>query len=169
MKIFRLFFMTIAVIGLTACSSDDDNNAVELTNTNLAGTYDVVFLEGSEVETDDSSGVVVRTIEVTGDTFTDAIFIFNADGTYSASGDYRVNFTITTTNVGTVMESEIDSFDETGNYSTNNANSTITLDGEVGDVTLFDGTNLYVTFEETDSFGGNTTVSNSEIRLVKRN
>lgn len=169
MKIFKLFFIAIAVIGFTACSSDDDNNTVELTNANLAGTYDVVFLEGSEVETDASSGVVVRTIQITADTFTNAIFIFNTDGTYSSSGDYRINFTITVTNVGTETESEIDSFDEAGNYSTNDTNRTITIDGQVSDVTLFDGTNLYITFEETDSFNGNTTVSNSEIRLVKRN
>lgn len=169
MKIFKLFFMAIAVIGLTACSSDDDNNTVELSVTNLAGTYEVVFFQATGVETNDSSGVVVTTSQIMGDTFTDAIFNFNANGTYSSSGDYRINFTITTTNVGTVMESDIASFDETGNFSVSNANRTITLDGEVGDITLFDGTNLYVTSEDIETDGGNTTVVNSEVRFIKQN
>ena len=169
MKIFKFLFIALTIFGLTSCSNDDDNSTVELTIDNVVGTYDVVLLQGSEVVTDNSTGVVVVTRQITTDTFTNAIFIFNTDGTYSSSGSFRATLTETITGQNPTSESEIQSLDDDGlSFSVDTANRTITLDGQLGNVTLFDGINLYINLERTDTFNGNTTVFNTELRLRKQ-
>ena len=172
MKSLKLFFIAIAAFGLTSCSSDDDggNNSVELTVENIEGTYNVVFLQGSEVETNDNTGVIVATRQITTDTFTNAVYTFDANGTYSASGSFRVVTVETLTGQNPATESEIQSFDEEDlPFTVDTANRVLNLEDGARNVILFDGTNLHMTFEETDTFEGNTSVINSELRLVKQN
>lgn len=168
MKIFKAFLFIALALVVTSCG-DDDAPVVELTNSNLVGTYNVVFLEGSFEETDNSSGVVVARAEFRGDTFTNATFTFNENGSYTAEGSYRSTTTFTVTGEAPSTESEIVDLDDTGNFSVNTNSRTITFDGEVNDVTLFDGTNLYVISNDTEVEDGNTTTFTSEIRLVKQN
>ena len=46
MKILKFFLFAVALLTITACS-DDDAPTLELNNANIAGTYDIVFLEST--------------------------------------------------------------------------------------------------------------------------
>jgi len=170
MKNFKLFLITILTLGLTACSSDDDNNTVVLDLATIAGTYDVVFYEGSEIETDAGTSVVVKRSEFTTDTFTNTIYTFNSNGTFSRSGSFRITETETVTGQNSTTSSEIDSFDDVNvAFSVNTTSRTITLDGEVYDVTQFNGTNLRFTIMDSETVNGNIVTEEVEYRLVKQN
>lgn len=168
MKILRFFLLAVLTLSVTACG-DDDSPTVELTTSNLVGTYDIIFLESNSVETDNGSGVVVERTQSVGDTFTNAMLVLNQNATYTVSGSYRVTETITTTGESPTTETEIENLDDSGSFSVNTTSRTITFDGEVNDVTLFDGANLYLTNSDSEVIDGNTTVFNTEIRLVKQN
>lgn len=174
MKFLKLFLFTALIVSITACSSDDDGPvSVELTNANLAGTYNITFLEGSSqssVVTESGNTVVTETETNSGDTFTNAIIVFSAAGTYTVSGNYRETRTVTVTGQSPQTEQEIVTLDESSTYSTNNTNRTITFDDDtVNDVTLFDGTNLHFSESYTDSFESSTAVGEIRVRLVKQN
>ena len=175
MKILKLCVFALAVFTLSACSSDDDNPtpAIELNNTNLEGNYELVHLSGSSEISVTTSGasVVVETETYTGDTFTNARVNFNANGTYNFEGSYRETTVTTITGQSPETESEIVNFDQsTGNYVTNNTSRTITLDGDIiYDVTLFDGVNLHLTENYTESFNNSTETGEVTIRLRKLN
>ncbi len=173
MKTLKLFVLAIAVITLSACSSDDDSSTpvVELTNANLAGTYELIFYEDFYEETEtasDGSAVVVETETCVGDTFTNAILTFNSDGTFVTSGNYRevCNLTI---NGQTSTEQDIVPFDSSGSYSVNDTNRTIAFDGFINDVVLFDGTNLYLTSMQVETFDDETFRFEVEVRFRKQN
>lgn len=175
MKFLKLFLFTALIVSITACSSDDDGPVtIELTNANLAGTYNITFLEGSSqssVVTESGNTVVTETETNSGDTFTNAIIVFSAAGTYTASGNYRETSTVTVTGQSPQTEQEIVTLDgESSTYSTNNTSRTITFDDDmVNDVTLFDGTNLHFSESYTESFESATQVGEVRIRLVKQN
>jgi len=59
--------------------------------------------------------------------------------------------------------------DDEGSYSLDSNNNTISLDGDIFDVLSFNGTNITLRGEDTDNFNGETTVTITEIRLVKQN
>jgi hypothetical protein len=176
MKILKFFLFTAAILSLAACSSDDDNGGptvLELNNANLAGTYEVVFFEGSSTVTTQASNgstVLVETETFTTDTFTNAIFTFDQSGTYSASGNYRITYVLTIAGQAPETETEIESFDTDGTYTTNNTNRTITFDMDaIEDVTLFNATQLNITGGDIDTFEGETYTDEFEIRLVRMN
>ena len=170
MKILKFFLFTAALFIITACSSDDAP-AFELNNANVAGTYNVVFLESEIIVTTEFSGstIVAGTIEAVADTFTNAVFTFNEDGTYSSTGSYRITTTIDPAEGPTTTESIIESFDDEGTYSTNNSARTITIDGDTGTVTLFNSSNLRVIVDDVFTEDGSTFTSKSEIRLERQN
>ncbi|MFD1062203.1 hypothetical protein ACFQ1Q_03015 [Winogradskyella litorisediminis] len=169
MKSIKILILAVLALTLNSCG-DDDSPGVELTSENLAGTYDITFLRSSYEETVTASNGTTFVSEsgtTVGDTFTDAIWQFNTNGTYSVSGSYRVTET-TTSNGQTETDTYIDFLDDSGSFILNNMDRTIVADGLFYDVTVFDGTNLYLTFEETDTFGNEVEVSRGEIRLVKQ-
>ncbi len=172
MKILKTVFIAIAVFGLTGCSSDDDNNSVELTIDNLEGTYEITFLQESyeEVNTSSSGNTsIVETGTFTGDTFTNSLFVFNASGTFVSSGSFRLNSSITNDS-GTQTDSQIEDLASSGSYTINTASWTITIEGQVYDVVLFDGTNLWLNATYSDTVpGGNTQNITEELRFVKQN
>jgi hypothetical protein len=160
MKFLKLFLFTALIVSITACSSDDDDGPVpvELTNGNLAGTYNITFLEGSS-----QSSVVTES-------GTNAIIVFSAAGTYTVSGNYRETLTVTVTGQSPQTEQEIVTLDTSSTYSTNNTNRTITFDDDtVNNVTLFDGTNLHFSQSYTETFESSTVVGEVRVRLVKQN
>ncbi|WP_296311233.1 hypothetical protein [Winogradskyella sp. UBA3174] len=173
MKILKFFLFTAAILTFAACSSDDDvtTPVVELTNANLAGTYEIVFYEGSYTTTTEASNgstVLVESETFTTDTFTNATFTFNEDGTYASSGNYRVTYVLTIAGQAPETEIEIEQFDSDGTFTTNNTSRTITFDFDsIADVLLFDGTLLNIMGGDVDVFQGNTETDEFEIRLVR--
>ena len=176
MKTLKLFVFAIAIFTLSACSSDDDSNstppAVELTIANLTGTYDVFSVTDSSERTVTTNGitVLVSSYVSSGDTFTDTVFTFNADGTYTSSGSYRETSTNTITGQTPITETEIVSIDDSGTYTVNETSRTITLDGDIiYDVTLFNDTELRVVENYTESDQSFTDIGEFEIRMTKQN
>ncbi|MDT0558513.1 hypothetical protein RM697_07645 [Ichthyenterobacterium sp. W332] len=171
MKIFKFFLFTITIATLSACSSDDGPASVELTNENLAGSFAITFYQGSSettVQATDGSIVVTESDTYFGETFTNAIVTFNADGTYSLMGSYVEVYTVTVTGQAPETNEEIVMLDESGTYSVDNTSRTINLDGGIVDVTLFDGTNLYFTGNYSETFGDFTETGQFEYRMVKQ-
>ena len=112
MKIFKLFFFAAVLLMMTACGNDDDGgpSQTELNIANLAGTYNITFLEGSSelsVTTGSGNTIVAETETYSGDTFTNAILVLNAAGTYSISGSYVETYTVTVTGESPVTDEEI--------------------------------------------------------------
>lgn len=171
MKLFKSFLLAIVVVTITACSSDDGPASVALTNESLAGTYEINFYEGSSETTVELNGstVVAETETFVGDTFTDARVTFNANGTYTLSGSYVETYTVTITGMAPETDSEIVDFDEAGTFSVDNASRTITLDGSIVDVTLFDGTNLRLRGTYSETFGDFTESGQFEYRMTREN
>lgn len=171
MKNLRILLIAVIAVGFTACSSDDDAPAFELSNANLAGTYDIVFLEGSEVEsTTTSSGntIVVETISFTTDTFTNATYVFSANGTLVSSGSFRLTETITA-NGSSTTDSEIVILDSQTTFSLNITGRTITIDGDIWEITRFDDDELFLITTDVDVVGTNTFTEETELRLRRRN
>lgn len=168
MKILKFFLVVAVLFTITACSSDDDSSRVELTSENFVGTYNVVFFEGESEETDAGSGVVVSRESFEGDTFTNAVFVFNNDGTYSSSGSYRLTTVERVTGQSSETTTEIEEFDSSGTYSLNTESRTITFDGDISDVTRFNGVNLTIETTNTETEDGDTITEEIEIRLVKQ-
>ncbi len=175
MKFLKFFLFTAAILTVAACSSDDDSSTpvLELNNTNLAGSYDITYYVGSSessITASDGSTVVTETETYSGDTFTNAVIAFNADGTFSITGSYRETYTTTVTGQDPETDSEIVTLDEAGSYTTNNTSRTITFDGEdILDVIVFDGTNLTLRGSFMETFEGVTYKDEFEYRAVKQN
>lgn len=170
MKISKLFFIAIVLLGFTACSSDDDSPNVELNSEGVVGSYNLVFLQSTFEESQtasNGSNVVIETETCTGDTFTDAVIVFNSNGSYVITGSYRESCTVVIQGESTT-ESQISSVDDSGPFSVDTENRTITLDGIVYDVTLFNGINLNLIFNEVDDFNGDIETSTGELRFVKQ-
>lgn len=172
MKIFKLFLLAIIVLNVASCSNNDDGPAViELTVANVTGTYDITFFQRSIIETKTASNgtqVLIENSTEVADTFTNAIIVLNPDGTYVSSGGFRITRT-KTVNGQTTTESEINTFDDDGNFSINNQSNTLTLDDEVFEVIAFNGVNMTIRSEQVFTFDDETVTNTSEIRLVKQN
>ncbi|MGC1472915.1 MAG: hypothetical protein WA775_10010 [Psychroserpens sp.] len=173
MKIFKLFFVAAVLLTMTACGNDDDGGSseIELTNATLAGTYDITFLEGSsQTSLTSSTGttVVSSTETYSGSVFSDAVLRLNASGTYSVAGDYVLTSIVTETGMDSETVEDIVTLNDSGSFTVNNEERTISFDGEVSDILLFDGTNLRLgsTFIEVE--GNETETSEEELRLVKQ-
>ncbi|MEL6810052.1 MAG: hypothetical protein AAFP76_01815 [Bacteroidota bacterium] len=124
LKTLLILFMTASV--LVSCKKDDDggDNAFLLSNENLSGTYNFTLLEVNSDQTIEVNGIPVSSnINVVGDTF-QVDFVFNANGTYTAEGQYRITTTVTVAGQSEIS-TEIIVFDESGDYTLDANNQTI--------------------------------------------
>ena len=146
-----LKFILFAVISLTILSCADNSTEPELilSNESLAGNYNVTVLD-SDIETSTivaNVPVTVANARLVGDTFQVDVVI-NADGTFSAGGQYRVVSTITPVGTPPITETEILTFESTsGSYILNTLDNTITFSSQ--DVSLLEGTFNVIVFNET--------------------
>lgn len=178
MKITKLIFLFALVAATVSCSKNDDDNGPEpynLTNANLAGAYKISALSINSTSTTNVSGttVTVATATMVGDTFQVNIS-FKENGTYTATGQYRIVTTITPTGQDPIIEEEILVVDSAGTYSLNDVNQTIRLNNNddeflegLFDVTLFNATNFNLAQEDVMTEGGITTSSEAIINLVR--
>lgn len=173
MKLLKFFLFTAAILTVAACSSDDDDSTplVELNVENLTGTFEIFSITDSAETTVTSGGSTVQfsTYVSEGDTFTNTLMTFNADGTYISSGSYRD--TSTTTVIGQTPETEFEivSMDDSGTYTVNTTSRTITLDGDdIFDVTLFNGTELRIVDNYSETYNSFTDEGTFEIRMTKQ-
>ena len=171
MKKITLLVLLVATTFI-GCKSDDDNNSFLLNAENIAGTYGISLLESSTNTTAEIAGIpVTATATVVGDTFQVDV-TFNADGTYVAEGQYRITTTVTADGM-TETDTEIIVLDETGSYTVNANNETISFDAStdfpsgVFNVTTFTENQLTLEQEFSQTEQGITIEGNSILRLVR--
>ena len=148
MKFLKFIFFLCVITLITSCSDDETAPKFPLSSANLVGNYEMNNLEtqGSEDATSSSGDTVNLTKTSTvGDTF-QLDFVLNANGTYTASGQYRTVSRITPNGGATSEESEIIVINATGSYQLNSDN-TITFNPQTGD--FFEGIFTIKTFNET--------------------
>ena len=147
----KLKYILFAVITSTILSCADNSTEPELilSNESLAGNYYITVLN-SDIETSTvvaNVPVTVANASLVGDTFQVDVVI-NADGTFSAGGQYRVVSTITPVGSDAITETEILTFEPTsGSYILNTLDNTITFSSQ--DVSLLEGTFNVIVFNET--------------------
>ncbi len=176
MKLTKLIFLFALAIATVSCGSDDDGaTTYNLTNANLAGTYKISDLSANSTSTTNVSGttVTVATATVEGDTFQVSV-VFNANGSYTAVGQYRIVTTVTPTGQDPIIEEEIIVVDSNGSYSLNEVNQTISLNPEdddfiegLFDVTLFNNTTFNIKQEDVTTDGGITTSTEAILKLTR--
>lgn len=161
-----------------SCGDDDDAPAFTLTNANIAGTYKFSSIETEEKETaTGSSGTMVdiSTSKGIAKTFDDVAFVFNANGSYTASGKFVFEKTITPNGGSPTKDDEIIVFNASGTYVINTLNSTITFNQTTGDfideqfkVVTFSQKNITITQSDVDVDGPITTTNKLSIGLVRQ-
>lgn len=176
----NLKFILMLGIGITIMSCGDAISEAPFTfsTENIAGSYDIASINAEEEETATSgSGAVVNVSTTTfiGDSFDDINFVMNANGTYTASGKYRVVITETPNGGTPVKDFEIIVFQSNGSYQINNIENTITFSPNNGSfieglftVVTFTKTTINMVQEKTTINGGITTTLEKTIRLKRK-
>jgi len=147
MKIFKFTLIALITITLLSCSDNSYEPELNLTNESLAGNYNITILNIDIESSAEVAGVTVTISNTTidGDTFQVDV-IFNANGTYTAGGQYRVTSTVTPVATPPVTNTEIIVFNDSGSYSVNSDENTITF--MIQDQALLSGTFNVTDFNE---------------------
>lgn len=123
LKYILLLFLTLS---LTQCKNDDNDLdiAFDFTLANLAGSYSVNSYGADLTNTANTQGtdVVISTATKVGDTF-QVNLTLNEDGTYIATGQYRVTTTVRPVSGTTTVTPEILIVDNEGTFTINNSGS----------------------------------------------
>lgn len=172
MKLSKMLFLFTLAIATVSCSSDDDGaEPYLLTNENIAGNYKTELLTAQMEQTFSVNNVPVpSTTNLIGDTF-QVNTLFNADGTYSRLGQYRI---VTTTNTTgqTATTNEIIVVDESGTYVINQTSNSLTLTqngiSQSFQVVLFNETKLNLSRDSSDPIGGVPTTASFRWNLVRK-
>lgn len=177
----KLKFILLLFISATILSCGDDSTPVvfSLSNVNVAGSYDINSITYEEVETVTSSSgnssIILTTIRGIADSFDDINFVLNSNGTYTASGKYRIVIT-ETPNVGSpITDNEIIVFDADGSYQLDTVNNTITFNQQNGDfiegvfnISTFNQNSVIMGQEDIDIDGNTTLTFKGNISLVRK-
>ena len=149
MKTLKLILFAVITSTILSCADNSTEPELILSNESLAGNYDVAVLD-SDLETSTVVAdvpVTVANASLVGDTFQVDVII-NADGTFSAGGQYRVVSTITPVGTAPITETEIITLDpSSGSYILNTLQNTITFSSQ--DMSLLEGTFNVIVFNES--------------------
>ena len=147
MKIFKLTLIAFITTTILSCSDNSNEPELDLTNESLAGNYNITILSIDIESSAEVAGVPVTISNTTidGDTFQVDV-VFNTNGTYTAGGQYRVTSTVTPVAKAPVTNTEIIVFNNSGSYSINTDENTITF--MVQDQALLSGTFNVADFNE---------------------
>lgn len=171
LKFILLFAISIAML---SCGDDDDgSSSSDLTIDNIAGTYNLTFLESTfvEVEQINAGGTATTTTEEVGDTFQDSNIVLNSNGTYTTDFQYRVVITTTSTqdDAETTEETEILTESDSGTYTIDEENETITFDNEsIANITRFNGEDLRLEFNDVFVENDFTETITTELRFERQ-
>jgi hypothetical protein len=167
-----LLLLVVVAVSIVSCKKDDDTVAFSLSNANIAGAHELTYLASNLSITGDVGG---QTITVTTNTTADTYQVevtFTVAGAYTIAGELR---TTTTSSLGTPPQVEIISINETGTYQVNEAANTIVFieagstigDSDINTVTLFNETELRITYEDTYTEDGEEISEMTELRFVR--
>ena len=175
MKIFKLTLIAFITTTILSCSDNSNDPELDLTNESLAGSYNITILNIDIESSAEVAGVPVTISNTTidGDTFQVDV-VFNTNGTYTAGGQYRVTSTVTPVATAPVTNTEIIVFDDSGSYSINSDESTITF--MIQDQALLSGTfnvsdfnenSISLTQQVEETIGDITSLINMNISLER--
>jgi hypothetical protein len=147
MKIFKFTLIALITTAILSCSDNSYESELELTNESLAGNHNITILNIDIESSAEVAGVPVTISNTTidGDTFQVDV-VFNTNGTYTAGGQYRVTSTVTPVATAPVTNTEIIVFNDSGSYSVNSDENTITF--MIQDQALLSGTFNVTDFNE---------------------
>lgn len=171
MNFKKLIFLFTLALATISCSSDDDGpGPYVFSNDNLSGNYKTTLLTGDIEQTYTVNGTEVKSVtKIIGDTF-QMTTVFGANGSYSASGQYRIETKITTAG-NTTTDSEIIVVEDEGTYSISpdKKRLTITIDGdaETFDVSLFNETKLNLKREINETINDVPTVGTFKVNYER--
>ncbi len=180
MKFTKLIFLFVLSITAVCCNKDDDNSEppYELTRANFTDTYSMNFLEAKTVETVTfaNGSTSTSTTTIVGSIFQNVNFVFNADGTFAASGLYTTIET-TVNPDGTTETGDPVIYDAaveigSGTYILNPTSKilSITTNGsqpEVFDITVYSQTEMRLYSEAEVTIGNSTTVITQDVRFSR--
>lgn len=176
---FILFLFIAATI--LSCSETEDP-VYELTNANISGTYNIekINIQTEETATASSGAVVnLSTTTSVGDSFDDINIVINANGTYTASGGYRLIVTETPNGGSSEISNKIIVFNASGSYQLNTTDDTIIfnqlnavadggfIEGKF-DVAIFNQTSFTIEQETITTDNSNTSTTNESIKLTRK-
>jgi hypothetical protein len=175
MKLSKILLILLLAVTVVGCNKkDDDGDAgFTLSLANLAGTYDLTFLNVSIISVQEVAGIpVTSTVTAVGSVFQVEV-IFTENGTYSAEGQYLLTTTVT---VGSKTETDEEIFviNENGTFTLDANSETIEMSGagELGngtlDVSLFNENELRLTQEESIDTDDIMSDIMSEYRFVRQ-
>jgi len=175
MKIFKFTLIAFITTTILSCSDNSNDPELDLTNESLAGSYNITILNIDIESSAEVAGVPVTISNTTidGDTFQVDV-VFNTNGTYTAGGQYRVTPTVTPVATPPVTNTEIIVFDDSGSYSINSDESTITF--MIQDQALLSGTfnvsdfnenSISLTQQVEETIGDITSLINMNISLER--
>ncbi len=176
MKIFKFTLIALITTTIVSCSDNSYEPELDLTNESLAGNYNITILNIDIESSAEVAGVPVTISNTTidGDTFQVDV-VFNTNGTYTAGGQYRVTSTVTPVATPPVTNTEIIVFDDSGSYSINSDENTITF--MIQDQALLSGTfnvsdfnenSISLTQQVEETIGDITSLINMNISLDRK-
>ena len=149
MKKLKYIFFAVITATILSCADNSTEPELILSNESLAGNYDIAVLD-SDIETSTivaNIPVTVANASLVGDTFQVDVVI-NADGTFTAGGQYRIVSTITPVGSPQITETEIITVEpSSGSYILNSLQNTVTFTSQ--DAGLLEGTFNVIVFNET--------------------
>lgn len=127
MKSFKLILLLFVTIAFSNCSGSDNEPVFVLSKANLVGTYAIESMRlDTKTTTIVSNFPVIVNANAVGSLF-QVDLIFKSDNTYTLKGAHAVKTTITTVGSAPIVNEEIIVLDESGTYSINNTDGTITF------------------------------------------
>ena len=176
LKYILLLFLTILFIN---CKNDDNNLdvAFDFTLANLAGTYGVNTYGADLTNTANTQGtdVVISTATIVGDIF-QVVLTLNANGTYTATGQYSITTTVRPVSGPPTVTPEILLVDNEGTFTINDSadNRSITFVATKGEflngeylVNFLSEEGITIIQDKTETDGSVTTQTVTTISLLK--
>lgn len=180
MKIFKFILVLFITVSMTSCSDDAGEPTISLSNANIAGTYEINSFtkEENEVATgSNGASVNLSTTSTIGNIFK-LTFVINSNGTYTAIGQYTIDFTITPNGGSQETDFDIIDIEASGSFEINTTNNKITFTpttstkdnfiNGVFDVSTFNETTLSITQEIEEINSQLTSTINSSFRFIRQ-
>ncbi len=148
-----LMAVAIVMVTLMSCSSDDESTSAVPTNSELTGVWELTtFNYGGETTTTMDGESLTITYDAQGQNFDNAVVTFNEDNTYTSSGSYEIEMTMTMMGQESTQTHTLNDVYGSGTWEVD-GNTLITQDGTTGQegqatMQMIDGNTLKLIIED---------------------
>ncbi|WP_167342993.1 hypothetical protein [Nonlabens sp. SY33080] len=151
MKTLKILFLSLLTIATISCGEDDGPENLPVNAENIAGTYSLTFFRSQETYNETVNGSsVTRVYLEEGTAFNNAIFVFNANGTYTSSGTYTYDYEEQVNGVVVDTDTDIDSLTSSGTYSVVGNSIYLSDADETFEVQTLTSSNMTLSLDEVD-------------------